>query len=83
MIIPINDKIVLKYIERDITTKSGLIVLDSRGTSTDTGLVVAVNEKTSITEGEKVLYNKHAAINIEYEGESYLLINEEDILAIM
>lgn len=83
MIKPINNKIVLKHLEPEITSRSGLIVIDSRGQNTETGLVVAVNEKTSISVNDKVIYNKFAVIPIEYDGESFLLIEEDEILAIM
>jgi co-chaperonin GroES (HSP10) len=83
MITPLNNKIVLKYIEPDITSKSGLIIIDSRGENTDTGIVVAVNSKSALSVNDKVVYNKFAVIPIEYDGESFLLIEEDEILAIM
>ena len=82
MITPLNDKIVLKYIEPDVTTKSGLIIIDSRGENTDNGIVVAVNSKSALSVNDKVLYEKHKTLPFNHDGESYLLIAEDDILAV-
>jgi chaperonin GroES len=93
MIKPLGDRILLKMVEAEETTKSGIILSSGSqekpqiaeiievgpGKKDENGKVVPVNVK----KGDKVITNKYAGTEIKYEGVNYLIVNESDILAIV
>ena len=92
MIKPLGDRILLKMVEAEETTKSGIILSSGSqekpqiaeiievgpGKKDENGKVVPVNVK----KGDKVITNKYAGTEIKYEGEDYIIVRQEDILAI-
>lgn len=80
-IIPFEDKIIVKQIERKEKSVGGLILTDSIADKPSEGKVLSVGSKVTIDIelGNIVLYNKYAGSIIEDEGEQYLILREEDI----
>ena len=85
---PLGDKVVLKQVEAQETTKSG-IVLTSQAQE---AIVVAVGPggvvgdtkiEMVVKEGDHVLYSKYGAMEVKYDGEEYLIMRQNDILAII
>ena len=92
MLEPIGDRVIVKVKEEEKTV--GGIVLASNAKEKPTqGEVVAVGtgkfadngDKIPMTvkEGDEVLYDKYSGANVEYEGQKYLVLHEQDILAIV
>ena len=93
MIKPLGDRVLLKMVEAEETTKSGIILSSGSkekpqiaeiievgpGKKDENGKVVPLNVK----KGDKVITNKYAGTEIKYEGVNYLIVNESDILAIV
>lgn len=85
---PINDRVVIKPATAEETTKGGIIIPDTAKEKPQRGEVVAVgpgkdgNEMT-VQEGDIVLYGKYAGQEINFEGEDYLIMREDDILIIL
>ena len=93
MLKPLNDRVVLKMAEAEETTESGIILSSASkekpqvaeviavgpGEKDDKGNVIPVDVKV----GDKVVINKYAGTEIKLEGEEYIIVRAEDILAIV
>lgn len=91
-LVPLADKVVLKQVEAEETTKSGLILTSSSQEKPQEAIVVAVGPgglvgdtevKMILKEGDRVLFPKYGAMEAKFEGEEYLVIRQNDILAIV
>ncbi|OMH41046.1 co-chaperone GroES [Desulfurobacterium indicum] len=90
---PLYDRVVVKKVEMEQKTAGGIILPDTAKEESQIGEVVAVGEgklldngevrPLKVKEGDKVLYSKYAGNEVELDGEKYLIIREEDILAIV
>ncbi|WP_457567959.1 co-chaperone GroES [Desulfurobacterium sp.] len=90
---PLYDRVVVKKVEMEQKTAGGIILPDTAKEESQIGEVVAVGEGKLLDNGEvrplkvkagdKVLYSKYAGNEVELDGEKYLIIREEDILAIV
>ena len=88
---PLGDRIVVKAVEQENQTKSGIFIPDSAKERPQEGSVVAVgpgrvNEDGSrvamdVAVGDVVIYSKFAGTEFEEDGEEYLIMKETDILA--
>ncbi len=91
-LIPLGDKVVLKQVEAEETTASGIILAAKTQEKPLEGIVVAVGpggmvdgkEVTmQVKEGDKVIYQKYATTEVKLDGEEYLVLRQNDILAIV
>ena len=90
---PLSDRIVVKPIEREAKTASGIILPESAREKPQEGEVIAVgpgarNEKgehmpLDIKVGDTVLYAKYAGTEVKLEDEKLLILRESDILAVV
>lgn len=90
---PLNDRILVKRVEEDQTTKGGIIIPDSAKQKPQRGQVVAAGEGRMIEGGKKIpldvkvgdviLFGRYSGTEIELNGEDYLMMKEEDILGII
>lgn len=85
---PINDRVVIKPATAEETTKGGIIIPDTAKEKPQRGEVVAVGpgkdgNAMTVSKGDTVLYGKYAGQEINYEGEDYLIMREDDILIIL
>ena len=83
-----NDRVVIKPVTAEETTKGGIIIPDTAKEKPQRGVVLAVgpgkkDEPTSVKVGETVLYGKYSGTEINIEGEEYLIMRESDILAVI
>lgn len=90
MLKPLLDRVVVKMIESEETTKSGIILTSSAKEKPQIAEVLEVgpggivegNEiKMYIKKGDKVILNKYAGTEIKYEGEDLIIVKQSDILA--
>ena len=77
MLKPLGDRVILKAREEEQTT--GVVVAVGQGRTLDNGQVVAV----AVKEGDKVLFDKYAGNEVEYDGETYLVVHEKDLVAVV
>lgn len=91
-LVPLGDRVVLKKIVAEETTKSGIVLPGSEKEKPQMAEVVAVGPggvvdgKTVTMEvqpGDQVVYAKYAGTEIEVEDEKYMIIKQDDILAIL
>ncbi|MDC9715264.1 MAG: co-chaperone GroES [Gammaproteobacteria bacterium] len=90
---PLHDRVVVRRIEEEKTTASGLIIPDSATEKPSEGVVVAVgNGKKNdngntialdVVVGNKVLFDQFAGTEIKVEGEDLLVMSESDIVAVV
>lgn len=85
---PLADRVLLKPVEAETTTASGLIIPDSAKEKQQKGTVIAVGKGTkdapmTVKVGDTVLYGKYAGTELILEGDEYLIMRESDILAIV
>jgi chaperonin GroES len=90
---PLNDRVLVKRIEELQVTKGGIVIPDTAKEKPIEGKVIAVgpgkmsdagNRMTlQVKEGDRVLFGKYAGTEIKMEGEEYLMMREEDILAVI
>ena len=88
MIKPLEDRVVVKMVEAEETTKSGIILSSGSKEKPQIAEVVAVGPgtekvKMNIKEGDKVIINKYSGTEVKYEGTEYTIVKQEDILAIV
>ena len=90
---PLHDRVVVKRIEADTKTASGIFIPDNVAEKPDQGIVLAVgqgkrtNEGTvipmSVTVNDKVLFGKFAGQAVKIKGEEVLILTEEEIYAVI
>ena len=91
-LVPLGDRVVLKQVEAEETTKSGIVLPGQNKEKPQQAEVVAVGpggmvdgkEVTMLVAvGDKVIYSKYAGTEVELDGEEYLVVKQNDILAIV
>lgn len=89
---PLGDKIVVKPIEKEEKTKSGIVLPDTAKEKPQEGEVVAVGpgkfEKgervpMEVKVGDRVIYSKYGGTEVKVEGEEYLILSQTEVLAIV
>ncbi|HAI52856.1 MAG: co-chaperone GroES [Limnochordia bacterium] len=90
---PLGDRIVLKVLEAEEKTASGIVLPDTAKEKPQQGKVLAVGPgkysddgkllPMSVKEGDTVLFAKYAGTEIKYKGEELLILRESDLLAIV
>ncbi|AVX20443.1 MAG: co-chaperone GroES [Bacillota bacterium] len=93
MLKPLGDRVVLKLIEQEQRTESGIVLPDTAKEKPQQGEVVAVGSgrildngqrvELEVKVGDKVIFSKYAGTEVKVDGEEYLIVNERDILAIL
>lgn len=87
-IIPLQDRILVKRIEEEERTKGGIIIPDTAKEQPQRGEVVAVGpgkdgNLMTVKVGDIVLYGKYAGQKVEFDGQEYLIMREDDVLVIL
>lgn len=81
MIKPLFNNVLVKPIEKEKTTSSGIIIPDVVKDRPQVGEVIAVGEVKEIAVGDKVYYKAWAGNEIKHEGIEYLIIEDKDVVA--
>ena len=91
---PLADRVVVKPLEREEVTKSGIVLPDTAKEKPQEGMVEAVgngrfNEQSGqrvaldLQVGDRVIYAKYAGSEVKIDEEEYLILSEKDILAVV
>ena len=89
---PLGDRVVIKNVEAEETTKSGLILPSAAKEKPQMAVVLAVGPggnvdnkeiKMQVTEGQKVIYSKYAGTEVKIDGEELIIVRQSDILAVV
>jgi chaperonin GroES len=90
---PLHDRIVLKRLETQQTTASGIIIPDTAKEKAQYGEVIAAGPgkvandgsicPIGVKVGDQVLFGKYSGTEVKLEGQEYLIVKEEEILGIL
>lgn len=93
MLKPLGDRVVIELVESEEKTSSGIVLPDTAKEKPQEGRVVAVGtgrvldngEKVAleVKEGDRIIFSKYAGTEVKYDGKEYLIIRENDVLAIV
>lgn len=90
---PLHDRVIVKRLENERKTASGIVIPESAAEKPDQGEVIAVGpgKKTDdgkliavdVKPGDKVLFGKYAGQSVKVDGDELLVIREDEILAVI
>ena len=85
---PLADRVLIRPVAAETTTKSGIIIPDNAKEKPLRGEVIAVgcgtkDEQMVLKEGNNVLYGKYAGTELEMDGEKLLIMKQADVLAVI
>jgi chaperonin GroES len=85
---PLQDRVVVKMAEAEETTAGGIILTGSAKEKPEFAEVIEVGPGTNdvkmeVNKGDKVLISKYSGTNVKLDGEEYIIVRMEDILAIV
>ena len=87
-LVPLGDMVVLKQVEAEEKTKSGIILTSQAQEKPQEATVIAVGPgkddvKMEVKVDDKVIYSKYAGTEVKLDGEEYIVVKQDDILAIV
>lgn len=91
-LVPLGDKVILKQSEAEVTTKSGIVIAGAAKEKPQQATVLAVGpggmvdgkEVTMMVKpGDVVIYSKYAGTEVKLEDEEYIVVRQNDIVAIV
>ena len=90
---PLQDRIIVKRVDEEETTKGGIIIPDTAKEKPQEGKVISVGkgkvnedgklQKLDVKKGDKVLFSKYSGTEINIEGQEHLIIREDDVLGVV
>ena len=92
MIRPLSDRVLIKMKEGEETTKSGIILAGNAQEKPQIAEVIEVGpgrmidgkrEEMEVKKGDNVVVSQYGGTKVKYEGEEYIILREEDILAVI
>ena len=91
-LVPLGDRVVLKQLEAEQTTKSGIVLPGQEKEKPQQAEVIAVGPggviegkevKMEVKAGDKVIYYKYAGTEVKLEDEKFIIVKQSDILAVI
>ena len=91
-LVPLGDRVVLKQCVAEETTKSGIVIPGQSKEKPQQAEVIAVGPggmvngkevEMHVTAGQQVIYSKYAGTDVELDGEEYIIVKQNDILAVV
>ena len=91
-LVPLGDRVVLKQLEAEQTTKSGIVLPGQEKEEPQQAEVIAVGPggvvdgkeiKMEVKAGDKVIYSKYAGTEVKLEDEKFIIVKQSDILAVI
>lgn len=89
---PLGDRIVIKVVENEEKTKSGIVLPDTAKEKPQEGEVLAIGSgeiidgkkvPLEVKVGDRIIFSKYAGTEIKLDGEEYLILRQSDVLAIV
>jgi chaperonin GroES len=90
---PVHDRVIVKRVEAELKTASGIVIPDSAGEKPDQGEVLAVGPgkrddagkiiAPDVKVGDRVLFGKYAGQTVKVDGQEVLVMREEDIMGVL
>ncbi len=90
---PLHDRVIIKRMEEETTSPGGIVIPDTAAEKPIKGEVIAVGTGKLLDSGEvrpldvkvgdRVLFGKYGGTEVEIDGEEYLVMREEDVMAVL
>ena len=81
---PLGDKLIVERVEAVAKTAGGIVIPDTAKEKPEQGKVIAVGKDAKeVKQSDKVLFAKYSPTEVKMDGKEYLLLKEEDVLAIV
>ena len=90
---PLNDHVIVERLEAQSTTKGGIVLPDTAKDKPKEGLVIAVGDGRLTEDGvripvqvkpkDRIIFSSYAGTEVKYGGEDYLIVREDEILAVV
>jgi len=90
---PLHDRVLVKRLEEERKTASGIVIPDAAAEKPDQGEVIAVGagkilddgkvRPMAVKAGDRVLFGKYSGQSVKVEGEEFLVMREEDIIGVV
>jgi len=90
---PLQDRIIVRRLEEEETSKGGIIIPDTAKEKPSEGVVIAVGKGKVTDDGktlpldvkkkDRILFGKYSGTDIKIEGEEYLIMREDDVLGVI
>jgi len=92
-IVPLGDRVLLKRVEAEQKTKGGILLPETAKEKPKEGVVISVgkgrvlpsgeNAEMTVKEGDRVIFSSYAGTEVKIDGEEYLILSEDEVLAIL
>ena len=82
---PLADRVMIKPEQGEAKTPGGIIIPDAAREKTQQGVIIEIGDPelvTKVKQGQKVVYNKYGGTSISVEGEEYLILKMDDLIAV-
>lgn len=93
MLRPLGDRVIIELIEAEEKTSSGIVLPGTAQEKPQEGNVIAVGNglirengqrtELDVKEGDRIIFSKYAGTELKYDGKEYLILRENDILAVL
>lgn len=90
---PLYDRVIIKRVESEQKTAAGIIIPDTAQEKTQLGEVIAVGEgkhasdgsikALTVKQGDTILFGKYSGTEVQFDGQEYLILKEDEILGIV
>jgi len=90
---PLNDKILVRRVEAESKTKGGIVLPDTAKEKPKEGVVVSVGSgkllengkraEFQVKEKDRIIFSSYAGTEVKVEGEEFLVLSEDDVLAVV
>ena len=90
---PLHDRVIVKRLEEERKTASGIVIPDTAAEKPDQGEVIAVGHgkvledgkvrPLDVKKGDKILFGKYSGQEVRVDGEDYLIMREDEVLAVI
>jgi chaperonin GroES len=90
---PLADRVLVKRLESETKSAGGIVIPDNAQEKPMTGKVIAVGRgkltdqgetiQPSVAAGDRILFGKYSGAEVKYDGEEYLILKEDEIMAIL
>ncbi|MGV0005285.1 MAG: co-chaperone GroES [Candidatus Porifericomitaceae bacterium WSBS_2022_MAG_OTU9] len=92
-IVPLHDRVVVRRLDEETTSPGGIVIPDTAAEKPVRGEIIAVGpgktldsgqvQKLAVKEGDSVLFGKYAGTEIKIDSQDYVVMREDDLLAII
>ena len=90
---PLHDRVIVKRLEEERTSPGGIVIPDSAAEKPSQGKIVAIGKGKILEDGsvraldvkvgDKILFGKYSGTEVKVDGEEYLVMREEDVMAVL